>query len=125
MKFGEKEKEKNKKHEALHSLLHSPSLVTIGHVLYVEQSSLIALLLAVSLATAEIRPLGETVVMLMSGKRAEMEVETSSDILIWPTLHCFFLFYATAGSGLSFHHSEHDTYFRWGQGTRYKAPELL
>lgn len=41
-------------------------------MLYAEQSSLIALLLAVSMATAEIRPLGETVEMLMSGKRAEM-----------------------------------------------------
>lgn len=66
--------------------------MTIGHVLYAEQSSLIALLLAVSMATAEIRPLGETVVMLMSGKRAEMEVKTSSDVLIWATFHSFFYF---------------------------------
>lgn len=119
MKFGEKEKEKNKKDEALHSLLHSPSLVTIGHVLYVEQSSLIALLLVVFLATAEIRPLGETVVVLMSGKGAKMEVKTSSDSMGHITL--FFLFYATGGSGLSFYHSEHETLFQVGGGDKIQG----
>lgn len=86
-------------------------------MLYVEQSSLIALLLAVSLATAEIRPLGESVVALMSGKGAKMEVKTSSDSM--GPLHCFlffFLFYAAGGSGLGFHHIEHETLFQVGGG---------
>lgn len=61
----------------------------------------------------------------MSGKRAEKEVETFSDVLIWATLHLKKKNVFHAGSGLSFHHSEHDTYFRWGEGTGYGTLELL
>lgn len=84
-----------------------------------------ALLLAVSSATAEIRPLGETVVMLMSGKRAEMEVETSSDGLIRATLHCFFYFMQLQDQAWVFITVSVTPISGWGEGTRYRALELL
>lgn len=52
----------------------------LGNVLYLEHDSLTDLLLAVSLMTAEMRPVGESVTELTSGERAETKVKTTSDL---------------------------------------------
>lgn len=52
----------------------------LGNMLYLEHDSLPDLLSAVSLMTAEMRPVRETVTDLTSGERAETEVKTTSNL---------------------------------------------